>query len=386
MTDWPINQPGDFTRLDVPTDILCSYHYFKDIDMAQIASWGTRIIGDSGAFSAMSSGKPIDREEFHEWAARWSDDLFWVAALDVIGDPDASFENWRAAQRDGLDLVPTLHYGEEPEQMDRLVEHGASLIGLGGMVPYSSEKDRLMRWTLSMHRYARDNHPGVRFHGWGISHPYLVDSLPWWSTDSSGFSSCFRFGTLRLWVPRRGRFVSVDLNGRDIAKHAKLLREVYGIDWKLISESKPGNRRELGRVALRSVQLYAAWLQTRQQVSAPALLLPKLGEQQGPLQIPAVAMNEAIDAMSLEGRLGLSRISRGLDPLTGLKGPSQVLAVSAGGNAAPDTLLGPKSVAARGMAPGVHGYALTPASQAVTKQGPLQVAADTTTLPPSPGT
>ena len=59
-----------------------------------------------------------------------------------------------------------------------------------------------------------------------------------------------------------------------------------------------------------------------------------------------------------------------------------MLAVSAGGNASPDALLGPQSVAAMGMAPGAQGYALTPDGQAVTRQGPLQVAADTTTLPP----
>lgn len=376
---WPINQPGDFTRLSVPTDILCSFHYFGDIDMAQIKSWGTRIIGDSGAFSAMSLGKPIERETFHAWADRWRDDLFWTASLDVIGDPDATFENWQAARRDGLELVPTVHYGEGTDALDRLAEHGATLIGLGGMVPYSSEKDRLMRWCLMMHRHARDHHPHVRFRGWGISHPYLVDNLPWWSTDSSGFSSCFRFGTLRLWVPRRGRFVSVDLNGRDIARHAKLLREVYGIDWKLISESKPENRRELGRVALRSVQLYATWLQTRQQVTAPALLLPKLEEQRGPLQVPAVAMNEALDATGPEGRAGLRRTGPRAVAALGAPEMQPVKALHPE-NASPAK--GPRSVAAMGMAPGAQGYALTPDGTAVTKQGPLQVAADTATLPP----
>lgn len=335
-TRWQINQPGDATPLSVPTDILCSYHYFSKLDMAQIASWGTRIIGDSGAFSAMSGGVPIDRESFHAWAHRWRDSLFWVAALDEIGDAEASYQNWLAARADGLELVPTIHYGEGTAQLDKFAEEGATLIGLGGMVPYSSEKERLMRWTLMMHRHARDHHPHVRFHGWGISHPYLVDNLPWWSTDSSGFSSCFRFGSLRLWHPRRGRFFSVDLNGRDLAKHAKLLRDVYIIDWKLIAESKPENRRELGRVAIRSVQLYAEWLQRRQRVSPPELLAAKLGDGplqvaamgapemqpikalnpsngapdrvSGPLNVAAMAMNEGIDSIGPEGRAGLARL------------------------------------------------------------------------------
>lgn len=270
-----LNKPTDHTQLDIPTDILCSYFYFKNVDIAEIHSWGTRIIGDSGAFSAMTTGRPVDRESFHEWVYRWKDSLFWAASLDVIGDSEGTHSNWLAARRDGLELVPTLHYGADPREMDRYVSEGASLIGLGGMVPYTSEKDRLMRWCLSMHRYARDTHPGVRFHGWGITHPYLLDNLPWWSTDSSGYASCFIFGTLRLWIPERAKFQSIDLNGRDIAKYHRVLRKHYNVDWKLISESLPTNRRELGRVAIRSLQIYAKWLQSRQKVSAPELLSEK---------------------------------------------------------------------------------------------------------------
>lgn len=303
MRDWPINQPSDAVRLKAPVDILCSFHYFKSTDMEQIASWGTRIIGDSGAFSAMSLGQPVEREEFHAWAHRWEDALFWTASLDVIGDPEETYLNWKAARRDGLELVPTVHYGEGTEVLDRFAEEGATLIGLGGMVPYSSEKERLMRWCLKMHRHARDHHPHVRFHGWGISHPYLMDNLPWWSADSSGFSSAFRFGSLRLWAPHRGRFVSVDLNGRDLAKHAKFLRDVYGEDWRRVSVSLPENRRELGRVALKGLQLYGDWLQKRQRVSPPQLLIDRMqrrsigpistledgsaAEEVGPIQIAA---------------------------------------------------------------------------------------------------
>lgn len=239
--EWPVNQPSDPTKLETPVDILTSYHYFKDIDMQQVASWGTRIIGDSGAFSAMTSGEPMDREDFHEWANRWKDALFWTASLDVIGDFDGTLENWLAARKDGLELVPTVHYGEDPERLDTLADYGASLVGLGGMVPYTSEPKRLMRWCLQMHKYARDNHPDMRFHGWGITHPLLLDNLPWWSTDSSGFASAFRFGTLKLWNPERGRFTAVELNGRNLAEFARLIREDYGLDWREIATSNPDN-------------------------------------------------------------------------------------------------------------------------------------------------
>lgn len=304
----PINSfPGDEVMLDVPTDILCSYFYFSDIDLGAVRSWGTRIIGDSGAFSAFTSGKPIHLADFHAWADRWRDDLFWVASLDVIGDAVGSRENWKAARSDGLQLVPTLHYGADPSDLAWYVDQGVDFIGLGGMVPYSSEPDRLMRWLVPMFKWVRDNAPHVRFHGWGISHPRLVDRLPWWSTDSSGFSSVFRYGSLRLWLPHRSRFVIVNMDGRDARRYAKVLREIYGVrDWRRVSVSNTSTRRDVGRVAYRAIQLYASWLQARQQITPPASLIPALERedemyaawtrpgQHGPLAVGALNDSDLI--------------------------------------------------------------------------------------------
>lgn len=278
MTEWPINSyPGDEVRLAVPTDVLTSYFYFQRIDLAAMRAWGLRIIGDSGAYSAMTSGSPVDREEFHRWAAYWSETLLWTASLDVIGEADATYRNWQAAQADGLALVPTIHHGESTATLDRYAEQGADLIGLGGMVPYASEFDRLLRWCLMMFRHARDHHPHVRFHGWGVSHPSLMDNLPWWSADSSGFSAAFRFARLRLFDPSKGRFVGVALNGRDVAAHHRLLADHYGLtDWRAVLVSTPATRRTLGRVAIKAMQLYSDWLSVRQEVSPPASLVPRL--------------------------------------------------------------------------------------------------------------
>ena len=283
-----INSDPEDVPLDVPTDILCSYHYYKDVDIAEVQGWGTRIIGDSGAFSAFSVGAPIDREDFHAWAARWQEHLFWIASLDVLGNVKESRANFLAAQRDGLNLVPTIHYLGGPEELDWYVEHGADLVGLGGTVGLNDI--RRLRWYLTLFRYARDNHPGVRFHGWGASGPILLDNLPWWSTDSSGFAAAFMYGRLKLFDPRRGKFVAVDLNGHQIARHAKLLREHYHVDWRKILVSTPETRRPLARVAIKAVQLYGDWLRKRQQVSPPESLRAKLeqAETLGPIPTPSM--------------------------------------------------------------------------------------------------
>lgn len=326
--DFPINQPDDDVIFDPPLDILCSYHYFKDANMATLKSWGTRIIGDSGAFSAMSLGEPIDRDEFHAWAKKWQHHLYWIAGLDVIGDAKGTFQNWMAAKREGLDLVPTLHYGEPPETMNQYIDQGATFLGLGGMVPYKSEPKRLMRWCLSMHRYARDHHPDVRFHGWGTTHSLLVDGLPWWSVDSSGFASAFRFGTMKLFDPTRGSTRSIPLDGRAIAKHSRLLKKYYNTDWRDIATSNAENRRKVGRVAIKSQQLHAAWLQRRRKVTPPPRFQPTEDNgplvsiadttfsfitppepQHGPMLAAATAVNESWNALNPTGKLHVPKIS-----------------------------------------------------------------------------
>lgn len=346
---WPVNADPSDIPLDTPVDILCSFHYFKDMDMAEVRSWGTRIIGDSGAFSAFTSGGSIDREEFHQWAATWGDDLFWTASLDVLGDARTSLANWKAAKADGLNLVPTVHYGEPPTTLDPYIEEGADFIGLGGMVGYASEADRLMRWLIPMFRHVRDHHPHVRFHGWGISHPRLVDRLPWWSTDSSGFSSAFRFGTLRLFDPRRGVFVGVDLNGRDLARYRHVLATHYGIeDWRSVAVSTPATRRPLGRVAIRAVQLYGRWLSERQKVRPPASLVPRLalygGVNEGPVEVAAGKMSTGSSLWPL---------------VPPDRGPRQVSALGASDTSA---LFGPRQVSAVG----------DPTTQPYKALGPIQ--------------
>lgn len=267
-------------ELSFPVNSLISFHYMRDKDVSVMKSWGLNLIGDSGAFSAMTQQASIDLDEFAAWGTRWRQDLAWMASLDVIGDAEASWENFQALRSNGLDPVPTIHFGCDPRELDRYGELGIDFVGLGGMVALKGEHDKLLRWCVQVFKYARDTWPNMRFHGWGVTHWKLISSLPWYSVDSSGFSSSYRFARMSLFDPAHGRRIGYDMDGKQVFKHAKLIRDVYGIDPKDIAESLPGNYQVVVLASIKTVQLYEDHLRRRYKVKAPSYALNS--EQLGP--------------------------------------------------------------------------------------------------------
>lgn len=235
-------------------NVLCSYHYFKDYDFTRLPD--LNIIADSGAFSAKSQGATITVDDLAAWAKDWSGAFKWVASLDVIGDPDGTRRNWeRTRDRHDLEAIPTIHWGSDPSLMDWYVEQGVDLMGLGGMVGKSSDKQ--MRWLVSVFKHQQRHHPDLGFHGWGVTSPKVM-RLPFYSVDSSGWASVFRFGQVVVRDPRTGRLHKYQADGRDLKKKpqiARLLRAEYGINPDDVLVSNSNNRQLHARIALAALHV-----------------------------------------------------------------------------------------------------------------------------------
>lgn len=315
-----MTQPKPDIFLRNPVNALISYHYFSRHDVSQLASWGLRLIGDSGAYSALSQGAPIDIDAFAAWVKQWRDSFSWVASLDVIGDKDASWTNFRYLRdKYELDVVPTIHYGCDPSEMDRYVAEGIDFIGLGGMVSRKSEVSRLLRWTLNCFRYAQENHPQVRFHGWGTTHKDLIYNLPWFSVDSSGFSSSYRYGRLQLFDPNTCKSIAVALDGKEIFQHADLLMNEYGVNPSDVSVSTKETRRDVTRLSVAVVQRQEDYLRKRHKVSAPTYGLNPRFEQAAPNVHVVMNAPKAQPSLSLSPDDKGTRLYSAIDPWIGLQ-------------------------------------------------------------------
>lgn len=245
-----------------PSTILVSHYWSRNIDLTRLRP--LRIVGDSGAYSARVKGVTISNDDLGEWADRYRNELYWVACLDVAGDQKATRHSWHYLNRTfDLQTVPSIHFGDSPRELDYYADHGCDFVGLGGSAGRYMDDGMLMRWLISVFRYARDNHPQMRFHGWGMTGRSPA-RLPFWSVDSSSWASGYRWGRLDLYTPS-GRRKNIKMNGRDVfaPQMRQLLTNEYGIDPADVAYSNSETLQNVIRVSALSASARLQWMRKR---------------------------------------------------------------------------------------------------------------------------
>jgi hypothetical protein len=206
-----------------PPKILCSFHYFRKDDLSEfqtLSAGRAMIMGDSGAFSALSVGAPISYQQYTDWVRRWRSVLFSYPALDVIGNPEATWTGYRRMRRDGLAPLPVYHYGSPMSWLRRYLDAGEKYIALGGLVGKSGPD--VKRWLVACFQAAQPY--GAVYHGFGRTRMDDLRDFPWYSVDSSSFAAPARYGRVHLFDGHR--FITLARNEpRKLYAHGALLRQ-----------------------------------------------------------------------------------------------------------------------------------------------------------------
>jgi hypothetical protein len=198
-------------------NFLCSYAYKKVLEQSVSPMWlrfnaeakanggavPCNAIIDSGAFTAFTTGKIIDPREYAEWAldvrSTWQSSLnsLHFMNLDVIGDQDKSWQNQRTIERMGLQVLPIVTFNADKSHLIRAIE-GYPYFALGGLVPLVNQKEKLRRWLnfcfSEIVGYKKKTGVMPRVHLLGITSEWVLQAYPCYSSDSSSWMSCFRFG------------------------------------------------------------------------------------------------------------------------------------------------------------------------------------------------
>lgn len=137
---------------------------------------------DSGAFTVATRGAAIRLADYIAFCTQYADHFGVMAALDVIGNEDATWVNYCEMLAAGLRPIPTWHITSSPRALRRVVE-AAEHFAIGGMVGMNTRlryKQLRTAWDIIY-----ECNPAARVHGFGLTRVEDLLAFPWYSVDSS---------------------------------------------------------------------------------------------------------------------------------------------------------------------------------------------------------
>ena len=174
------------------------------VDIRKTTQPKIKIFVDSGAFSAHTQGVDIDIDEYISYLNGIIEDIEICAALDVIGDPQKSWENYLYMINRVLTpekVLYTYHFGEDIKFLEKALEYVSDkfespYIAIGGVAlikDTSLRADFLDRAIELLKQY-----PTVKYHLFGVTDFKILNSLPCTSVDSTSHIMCGAFGKILL--------------------------------------------------------------------------------------------------------------------------------------------------------------------------------------------
>lgn len=160
-----------------PLNLLVSFAYLQSWRKWTWVKPSSTIL-DSGAYSAWKSGRWVDIEALTNETRNpaWSE----CVALDVIGDPAASFRNALAMQAAGSRAYPVFHFGDPWEH---LIEYRKAFPKIGLSCKMGEGVAQSLRWLDGCFARAWPH----RFHSFGWVEEAMLDRFPFESADTASW-------------------------------------------------------------------------------------------------------------------------------------------------------------------------------------------------------
>ncbi len=137
-------------------------------------------------------------EGYIEYCTKHAAEVDMYVAMDIIYNAKASWEVQKYMETCGLLPVPVFHYGEDWKYLERYLEN-YEYVGVGGLGQRTSVQSYI---TLGDEIFKRvcDKHgrPHNKIHGFAMTSVQLMKRYPWYSCDSSTWTSLSRNGWARF--------------------------------------------------------------------------------------------------------------------------------------------------------------------------------------------
>lgn len=172
-------------------------------------------IGMKGKFSRTHSNYEFAQsEEFKSYLEDYiqflhinKDYYDMYVTLDLIFEPKLSWEVTEYIESQGLNPIPVFHYGEDFEWLKKMIDR-YDYIGIGGL-GQDVTKSRFKEWAEKVFGFIcgpRKNdepwkNPKIKTHGFAVAATELITEYPWYSCDSSTWTTLGRTGSVYIPHP-----------------------------------------------------------------------------------------------------------------------------------------------------------------------------------------
>lgn len=178
--------------------ILCAYPYVDKgvVELAKENQARIRFVLDSGAFTAWKAGKPIKLDDYCNFIEKLPFTPWRYFALDVIGDPHATMDNYTTMLKRGFKPIPIFTRGEDVSVLDDYYKT-SDVVGIGGLVGTPRNKGFVKGIMAHV--------AGRKVHWLGFTNFDFVKSYRPYMCDSSTWEGGARFGVAQLYMGRGNR-------------------------------------------------------------------------------------------------------------------------------------------------------------------------------------
>jgi hypothetical protein len=186
--------------------LLISYPYLTADMLRQLLAHqdSLDLFVDCGAFTAFAKGKHIDLDDYCRFLKALPFTPWRYMALDVIGDPERTWENYQTMLARGFtDAVPVLTRNTPEDHLEGFYRT-ADLVALGGLATKTGSPYRYVRSVMGRAAGRKVHLLGATNMGW-LKHlaPYSADSSTWEDAARYGHFNLYLGGGLMKTVTRK---------------------------------------------------------------------------------------------------------------------------------------------------------------------------------------
>jgi hypothetical protein len=165
------------------------------------------------------------KKRYIDWLKKEKESVDVYVTLDVIFDPEATWEIWKEMREEGLDPMTVIHQGTDYRWVEKYMQEGIEYLGVSLFVPLTEE---VIRWTDEIFlRFVKvdGEEPFPKVHMFGVAFPELFKRYPIYSADSVSWRKCCGYGFVPVPFLKGGRFVFESLYFVKVTKKRKLSSE-----------------------------------------------------------------------------------------------------------------------------------------------------------------